>query len=182
MSIAPDRFPNFHGTQSSRLFAVLAVLLILTGCSSPKAAVPAVPSGSAAAEAVAPSLPARSDPGDQADAFIAAVRGANMSGYPQATIGQAFDAAFHDVHWQTRQPAGGARVVTFTGLLPAGMRPECAPANKGVVASPCVQDAKVGFEWTFGPRGLLFHLSHIDRAAWPETYRSTREMMLYIFG
>ena len=67
-------------------------------------------------------------------------------------------------------------MVTFTGLLPANMRPNCG------VASSCAQDAKVTFEWTFASDGRLFHLSHVDPEPWPETHRSTREMMLYIFG
>lgn len=105
-----------------------------------------------------------------------------MSGYPQATIGQAFEAAFSDVHWRTQQPRDGVHVVTFTGLLPPNMRRDCGVAKAVPTASPCVQDAQVTFEWTFASDGLLFHLSQVDPQPWPEAKRSTREMLLYIFG
>ena len=105
-----------------------------------------------------------------------------MSGYPQATIGQAFEAAFQDVHWQSQQPKDGSRVVTFTGLLPANMRQDCSAPKKGLPLSRCAPAAKVTFEWTFAPGGHLFHLSHADPEPWPEEHRSTREMMLYIYG
>ena len=49
-------------------------------------------------------------------------------------------------------------------------------------ASPCAQDAKVTFEWTFAADGHLFHLSYADPEPWPETDRSTREMLLFIYG
>ena len=105
-----------------------------------------------------------------------------MSGYPQATIGHAFESAFRDAHWRSEQPEGGVHVVTFTGLLPATMRPDCGGAKGSPRASLCAEDAKVTFEWTFAADGRLFHLSHIDPDPWPETHRSTREMLLYIFG
>jgi hypothetical protein len=105
-----------------------------------------------------------------------------MSGYPQATIGRAFEAAFSNPHWDSQQPKGGARVVTFTGDLPAKMRPDCGAATPGSAASPCAQNTKVTFEWTFASDGHLFHLSSVNPEAWPETHRTTREMMLYIFG
>ena len=58
-----------------------------------------------------------------------AVRAGTMSGYSKATIGQAFESAFKEPHWSSRQLKSGARVVTFTGLLPANMRPNCGAAN-----------------------------------------------------
>lgn len=161
----------------------MSAMFLLAGCSSPKAsAVPAATPGSAAVETTVRSKPADSDPGGQSDPFVTAVRAGTMSGYPQATIGKAFEAAFSDAHWKSQQPNGEARVVTFTGVLPANMRPDCGAAKAGAPASPCVQDAKVIFEWTFASDGQVFHLSHVDPEAWPETHRSTREMMLYIFG
>jgi len=188
MSLAQVHFQKFYG----RRFApaggiglsgiVLWIILLLAGCSSPKAPGPVVPRGSAVVEAAARPNPAHSDPGVQSDPFVAAVRAGTMSGYPQATIGQAFEAAFSNTHWSSQQPKGGARIVTFTGLLPANMRPDCGAAKAGSTTPPCSPDAKVTFEWTFAPDGHLFHLSHVDPEAWPEAYRSTREMMLYIFG
>ena len=73
-------------------------------------------------------------------------------------------------------------MVTFTGLLPASMRPDCGAAKAGSTASPCAQAAKVTFEWTFASDGHLFHLSHADPEPWPETHRTTREMLLFIYG
>jgi hypothetical protein len=105
-----------------------------------------------------------------------------MSGYPQATIGPAFEAAFSNTHWSSQQPEGRGRIVTFTGFLPANMHPDCGAAKAGSSVPPCVQDAKVTFEWTFAPDGRVFHLSLVDPDAWPPAHRSTREMMLYIFG
>jgi hypothetical protein len=165
-----------------RMFSGIGTLVLLAGCSSPKtAAVSAAQPGPAIVEAAGHPNPAHSDPGVQSDPFIAAVRAGTMSGYPQATIGQAFEAAFSDAHWSSQQPKGGARTVTFTGRLPANMRPECGPAKAGSPASPCAQD-KVTFEWTFASDGHLFHLSHVDPEPWPETHRSTREMLLFIYG
>jgi hypothetical protein len=103
-----------------------------------------------------------------------------MSGYPQATIGQAFEAAFRDAQWLSQKPEDGGQIVTFTGFLPAKMRTECGPAASD--ARPCAQEAKVTFEWTFASDGRLFHLSRVDPEPWPEAQRSTREMLLYIFG
>ena len=158
-------------------------MVLFAGCSSPKtAAVPSAKPGPAVVEAAARPNPAHSDPGGQSDPFIATVRAGTMSGYPQATIGQAFEAAFSDAHWRSQQPKGGVRVVTFTGLLRANMRPDCGAAIAGKPASPCAQRATVTFEWTFASDGHLFHLSHVDPEPWPETHRSTREMLLYIFG
>jgi hypothetical protein len=177
MSIARDYFPKY-----SSLVSGIGILALLAGCSSPKAALPARQPGSAVVEAAGHSNPAHSDAGVQADPFVAAVRAGTMSGYPQATIGQAFEAAFRDAHWRSQQPEGGVRVVTFTGLLPANMRPDCGAAKTGSAASPCAPAAKVTFEWTFASDGRLFHLSNVDPEPWPETHRSTRDMLLYIFG
>lgn len=158
-------------------------MVLPAGCSSPKAAaVLAAKPGPVVVEPASRSNPAQSDPGAQSDPFVAAVRAGTMSGYPQATIGQAFEAAFSGAHWNSEQPKGAARIVTFTGFLPANMRPDCGAAKAGAPATPCAQDAKVTFEWTFASDGHLFHLSHVDPEPWPETHRSTRKMMLYIFG
>ncbi len=174
-------FPRFSG-QGRAGVAVLAssVMVLLAGCSSPKAAVSAPQPGSAVA--AAPSNPANSNSAVPSDPFVAAVRGGTMSGYPQATIGQAFERAFSDARWRSELPKAGVRVVTFTGSLPANMRRGCGAAKAGQTASPCAQDAKVTFEWTFTSGGRLFHLSRVDPEPWPEDRRSTREMMLYIFG
>jgi hypothetical protein len=177
MSIARDCFPQF-----SRVFLGIGILVLLTGCSSPKEAVLKAAKPEPAVVAAAPPNPAPSDPGVESDPFVAAVRAGTMSGYPQATIGQAFESAFSNTHWSSQQPKGGARIVTFTGLLPANMRPDCGAAKAGSTTPACPSDPMVTFEWTFGPDGHLFHLSHVDPEAWPEAHRSTREMMLYIFG
>ena len=184
MPLAQVRFPKFpgQGCAAAGLLA-LSVMVLFAGCSSPKtAAAPAAEPGPAVVEAAGPLNPAHPDPGGQSDPFIATVRAGTMSGYPQATIGQAFEAAFRDAHWRSQQPKGGVRVVTFTGLLPANMRPDCRAAIAGKPASPCAQNATVTFEWTFASDGRLFHLSHVDPEAWPETHRSTREMLLFIYG
>ena len=179
MPLAQAHFQKFFGL----VFAAVAALFLAAGCSSPKAAaVPAAKPGPVVVKAAAPPNPVHTDAGGQPDPFIAIVRGGTMSGYPQATIGQAFEAAFSGVHWSSQQPQGGARVVTFTGILPANMRPACGAVKAGAPASRCVQDAKVTFEWTFGPDGHLFHLSQADPEPWPETHRSTREMLLFIYG
>jgi hypothetical protein len=179
MPLAQVRFPKFSGL----VCAAAAVLVLLAGCSSPKtAAAPAANTGPAVGEAAGRSKPADANSGVQSDPFVAAVRAGTMSGYPQAAIGPAFEAAFSNTHWSSQQPREGARIVTFTGFLPANMRPDCGAARAGSPASPCAQDAKVTFEWTFASDGRLFHLSHVDPEPWPETHRSTREMMLYIFG
>jgi hypothetical protein len=176
MPISRARSPEF-----SSIFPVIGILLSLAGCSSPKAAaLPAAKPGPAIVEAAGRPDPAPSDSGVPSDPFIATVRAGFMSGYPQATIGQAFETAFSGAHWSSQRPESGARIVTFTGFLPANMRPACGAAKAG--ASPCAQDAKVTFEWTFASDGHLFHLSNVDPEPWPETHRSTREMMLYIFG
>ena len=98
-----------------------------------------------------------------------------MSGYPAATIGKAFEAAFRDFKWESRT-ADGAHIVHFTGTLPDKVRQNC------FVAKECAPDAKVTFQWTFTPDGRFFHLSYIDPEPWPEARRSTREMLLFIYG
>jgi hypothetical protein len=184
MPLAQVRFPKFFGQVNAAVAAlVLATLVLLAGCSSPKtAAVPAAKPGPAVVEAAGRPNRAPADPEVQSDPFVAAVRAGTMSGYPQATIGQAFEAAFSNAHWNSQQPKGGARIVTFTGFLPAKMRPDCGAAKAGPAISPCAQDAKVTFEWTFASDGHLFHLSNVDPEPWPETHRTTRDMLLYIFG
>lgn len=183
MPLAQIRFPKFSG-QGCAGAGVLAVsvMILFTGCSSPNAAVPAHQSGTAPVESAGRSNPADSNPGGQSDPFVDAVRAGTMSGYPQATIGQAFEAAFSDAQWRSEQPKDGSRVVTFTGFLPTAMRPDCGAGKARLPASFCAPDSKVTFEWTFASDGRLFHLSHVDPEPWPETRRSTREMMLYIFG
>ena len=178
MPISRDRSPN-----SCSIFPVIGILLLLAGCSTPKAAaVPAAKPGPAVVEAAGRPSPVQSDAGVHSDPYVAIVRAGTMSGYSQATIGQAFETAFSDVHWSSQQPKSGVRVVTFTGLLPPNMRRDCGAAKAGATASPCAQDGKVTFEWTFASDGHLFHLSHADPEPWPETHRSTREMMLFIYG
>jgi len=171
MSLARDRSPKL-----SSIFSGIGILVLLAGCSSPKQP------GAAVVEAAGHPNSAPSDPGAQSDPFVAIVRAGTMSGYPQATIGQAFEAAFSDVHWHSQQAERGMHVVTFTGLLPPNMRPDCAASKAGRPTPPCSQDAKVTFEWTFGSDGRLFHLSQADPEPWPETHRSTREMLLFIYG
>jgi hypothetical protein len=175
------RFPKSSGRGRAGV-GVLAwwVMVLLPGCSSPKAAAPAPQSSSVIA--AGPSNPANSNSPGPSDPFVAAVRAGTMSGYPQATIGQAFEGAFSDAQWHSEQPKEGIRVVTFTGSLPANMRQGCGAAKAGQTASPCAQDAKVTFEWTFTSDGRLFHLSHVDPESWPEDRRSTREMLLFIYG
>lgn len=158
----------------------ISALVVTAGCSSPKtAAAPAAKPSPAVVEAAGPPNPGSAL---KLDPFVTAVRAGTMSGYPQATIGQAFESAFSDVHWSSQQPKGEARVVTFTGLLPANMRPGCGGEKGGAAAPPCTQNAKVTFEWSFASDGHLFHLSHVDPEAWPEDHRSTRDMMLFIYG
>jgi len=165
------------------MFSGIGILVLLAGCSAPKAgAVAAAEPASGVVEAPGHPNPAHSDSAVQSDPFVAIVRAGTITGYPQATIGQAFERAFSDAHWGSQQVKGEARVVTFTGLLPANMRPNCAATKAGPAASPCVQDAKVTFKWTFAADGRLFHLSYVDPGPWPETHRSTREMLLFIYG
>ena len=178
MPISRVRRPKY-----SSIFPAGGILLLLAGCSSPKtAAVPSAKPGPAVVEATGRPNPAQSDTRVESDPYVAIVRAGTMSGYSQATIGQAFESAFSEVHWSSQQPKSGLRVVTFTGFLPAKMRPDCGAAKGGAPASPCAQNAKVTFEWTFASDGHLFHLSHADPEPWPESHRSTREMMLFIYG
>src|SRR5258706_6551066 len=106
MPISRDRSPK-----SSSIFPVIGILLLLAGCSSPKAAsVPAAKPGVAVIEAAGRPIPAQSDAGVQSDPYVAIVRAGTMSGYSQATIGQAFETAFSGAHWSSQQPKGGLRV------------------------------------------------------------------------
>ena len=186
MPLAPVHFRIFSSMYASArvlsALGVLSVMVLLAGCSSPKAAGPAGPPGSARVEALEAPNADNSAAAGQADPFIATVRTGTMSGYPQATIGHAFEAAFKDAHWSSRQSEQGVHVVTFTGFLPANMRPDCGPAKAGAIASPCASAGKVIFEWTFGSDGGRFHLSHIDPEPWPESRRTTRDMLLFIYG
>lgn len=190
MSLAQVHYPKFSGQACAAVAAlILATLVPVAGCSKPKtSAVPASKAGPAVVEAAghsdshqADSHQADSSKSDTADPYVAAIRAGTITGYPSATIGKAFEAAFRDAHWQSQQRKEGARVVTFTGLLPANARSGCGTA-KGGAALPCTQDAKVTFEWTFTSDGRLFHLSYVDPEPWPEARRSTREMLLYIYG
>ena len=104
-----------------------------------------------------------------------------MSGYPTATIGKAFEAAFQDFKWHSRV-VSGARIVDFTGTLPSNMREDCAASKESRITSSCSPDANVTFQWTFDSDGRLFHLSYVDPEPWPEAHRSTREMLLFIYG
>ena len=154
-----------QNTFKIKVTAVALILAFATACTSSK---PGVPEPSPLA--VAP-LPANSADVD----YVAAVRDSTMSGYPAATIGKAFDKAFHDSQWHSTVTSEGVRVVNFTGQLPANLRQDC------VAAKGC-QDAKVTFQWTFPPDSMLFHLSYVDPQPWPPAYRSTRDMLLFIYG
>jgi hypothetical protein len=170
--MANDRFPRFP---ESKVAAGLTMLFLLTGCSSPKpAAVAASPTPPPAAVVVAAEHVDPSDT-DKGDRYVAAVRESTMSGYPAKTIGNAFEAAFRDFKWESRT-ADGAHIVHFTGTLPDRVRQDCFTAKE------CAPDAKVTFQWTFTPDGRFFHLSYIDPEPWPEARRSTREMLLFIYG
>lgn len=105
--------------------------------------------------------------------YVETVRGSTMSGYSTATIGKAFDTAFHDPQWQSSQNSEGIQVVKFTGTFPAGGNRDCVS---------CAQGAKVTFQWTFPRDGQLFHLSYVDPEPWPAALRSTRDMLLFIYG
>ncbi len=105
-----------------------------------------------------------------------------MSGYPAATIGNAFEAAFHDFQWHSTVTKEGVRVVDFTGTLPANLRQDCVAAKPTRPAPTCAQNSKVTFQWTFAPNSALFHLSYVDPDPWPPAYRSTRDMLLFIYG
>ena len=153
-------------TFKSKVAAAVLILAFATACTSSK---PAVPEPSPLA---ASALPANSAAVD----YVAAVRESTMSGYPGATIGKAFETRFHDSHWNSAITSEGVRVVNFTGTLPANLRQEC------VAAKPCAQGSKVTFQWSFAPDSGLFHLSYVDPEPWPPAYRSTRDMLLFIYG
>jgi hypothetical protein len=173
--MANNRFPRFP---ESKVAAGLAILLLLSGCSTPKPAVVSA-SPSASPAAVVPASVVAQDvdklDSDKADRYVAAVRESTMSGYPAATIGKAFEAAFRDFKWESRT-ADGAHIVHFTGTLPNRIRQDCFTSKE------CAPDPKVTFQWTFTPDGRFFHLSYIDPEPWPEARRSTREMLLFIYG
>ncbi len=152
--------------------AALLVLAFTTACTSSK---PAVPDPSPLAVSALP-------PNSPAVDYVAAVRGSTMSGYPATTIGKAFETAFHDFQWHSTVTSEGVRVVNFTGLLPANLRQDCLAAKKPAAAPGCPQDAKVTFQWSFAPDSGLFHLSYVDPEPWPAAYRSTRDMLLFIYG
>jgi hypothetical protein len=152
-------------TFKSKVAAVALILAFATACTSSK---PAVPEPSPLAVSALPANSAAVD-------YVAAVRESTMSGYPAATIGKAFEKKFRDFQWHSTVTSEGARVVNFTGVLPANLRQDCL-ATKGC------QDAKVTFQWTFAPDSALFHLSYVDPQPWPPAYRSTRDMLLFIYG
>jgi hypothetical protein len=158
-----------------RLATGFAILFSLAGCSSTKSI--AVTAAGPAASGVQPSRAAAPPAVD----YVALVRGSTMSGYPNATIGKAFEAAFRDFEWQGTSAADGTAVVKFTGLLPADKRPDCPAVKKGTLVPACTQDGKVTFEWTFSPGSRLFHLSYTDREAWPEALQSTHQMLAFIY-
>src|SRR5450432_2673586 len=96
MPLARVRFSRFSG----QVCSAVAALALAAGCSTPKtAAVPAAKPGPAVVEAAG-----HSNSTAQSDPFVAAVRAGTMSGYPQATIGQAFEGAFSDAQWRSEQP------------------------------------------------------------------------------
>jgi len=174
--MANDRFLRVH---ESKVAAGLAMLLLLAGCSTPKPAVVSASPTPPPAAVVPAGVVATQDldniaPGN-ADRYVAAVRESTMSGYPAATIGKAFESTFRDFKWESRV-ADGAHIVHFTGTLPDRVRQDCFTAKE------CAPDAKVTFQWTFTPDGRFFHLSYIDPEPWPEARRSTREMLLFIYG
>lgn len=150
----------------TKVAAAALILAFATACTSSKTA---VPQPSPLAVVLLPASSAAVD-------YVAAVRESTMSGYPAATIGKAFDTRFHDVHWNSAVTSEGVRVVSFTGQLPASLHQECL-GNKA-----CPQDSKVTFQWSFAPDSSLFHLSYVDPEPWPPAYRSTRDMLLFIYG
>jgi len=156
----------------SKVAAALLVLAFTTACTSSK---PAVPEPS-------PLVTSAPPPNSSAIDYVAAVRESTMSGYPAATIGKAFETAFHDVQWHSAVTKEGLRVVNFTGQLPTKLRQDCLASTKPAAASPCPQAAKVTFQWTFPPNSMFFHLSYVDPEPWPAAYRSTRDMLLFIYG
>jgi hypothetical protein len=99
-----------------------------------------------------------------------------MSGYPAATIGKAFETAFHDFQWHSTVTSEGVRVVNFTGRLPATLLQDC------LATKTCSPESTVTFQWSFAPDTGLFHLSYVDPEPWPPAYRTTRDMLLFIYG
>lgn len=154
-------FPNLL---KSKMAGCLTVLVFLAGCSSPQPAAISVPSAKHS-----DGLPAEQAVMD----YVETVRGSTMSGYSTSTIGKAFDTAFRDPQWQSSQNSEGVQVVKFTGTFPASVNRDCVA---------CAQGAKVTFQWTFPTDGQLFHLSYVDPEPWPAALRSTRDMLLFIYG
>ena len=151
-----------------KLLIAVLVLVFTTACTSSN---PTVPEPSPLTVSAPP-------PSSSAVDYVAAVRESTMSGYPAATIGKAFETAFRDVQWHSTVTKEGVRVVNFTGQLPANLRQDCVASKKDA----CPQTAKVTFQWTFPSNSMLFHLSYIDPEPWPAAYRSTRDMLLFIYG
>jgi hypothetical protein len=149
----------------SKVAAVGLVLAFATACTSSKP----VPEPSPLGLSVPPPNPATLD-------YVAAVRESTMSGYPAATIGKAFETAFRDFQWHSTVSSEGVRVVNFTGHLPATLLQDC------LATKTCNQESKVTFQWTFAPDSGLFHLSYVDPEPWPPAYRTTRDMLLFIYG
>jgi hypothetical protein len=174
VSMAHNRFPRVFKTEMAAGFASL---VLLAGCSSTKSPAVTAPLASAS---VVPAASSAADP--TIIDYVAVIRGGTITGYPSATIGKAFEAAFHDFRWSSAETADGGRVVNFTGLLPANMRPDCPAGTRDAPVLPCRQDGKVTFEWTFSSGSRLFHLSYADPEPWPAAYQSTREMLLFIYG
>ncbi|MDP9114197.1 MAG: hypothetical protein M3O20_11010 [Acidobacteriota bacterium] len=152
-------------TLKTKVAAAALILAFTTACTSSK---PAVPGPAPAAVAI----PARSPEVD----YVAVVRGSTMSGYPAATIGKAFETKFREGQWHSSVTSEGVRIVNFTAPLPATLRQSCLGAKD------CPQDSKVTFRWTFAADSSLFHLSYVDPEPWPPAYRSTRDMLLFIYG
>ena len=152
-------------TLNTKVAATALILAFATACTSSKSAVP-----EPSPLAVAP-LPASATLD-----YVAAVRDSTMSGYPAATIGKAFETAFHGGQWHSTVTGEGVRVVNFTAQLPANLRQDCLGTKA------CPPDSKVTFQWSFAPGSSLFHLSYVDPEPWPPAYRSTRDMLLFIYG
>jgi len=149
----------------NKVAAVALVLTFATACTSSKPVVEPSPLAIAAPP-----------PSSSVVDYVAAVRESTMSGYPGATIGKAFEKKFHDSQWHSTVTSEGVRVVNFTGMLPATLRQDC------LAAKGCPQDSKVTSQWTFPSNSMLFHLSYVDPQPWPPAYRSTRDMLLFIYG
>jgi len=170
-----NRFPKV--LKINVVAGLAGMIFLAAGCSSPKAAAVTAPLASALGVPQASAAE-----GKPAMDYVAVVRGGIITGYPDSTIGKAFEAAFSSFEWRSTETANGAQVVNFTGLLPANMRSGCPTEEKGAPVRPCRQDGKVTFEWTFTSGSRLFHLSYTDPEPWPAAYQSTREMLLFIYG